>query len=43
MRNSVDELFVDGTCNVFGVNVRVVLECYGVVVLLCARPCIVFQ
>ena len=32
MRNSVDELFVEG--NVFGVNVCVVLECYGVVVLL---------
>ena len=34
VRNSVDELFVEGTCNVFGVNVCVVLECYGVVVLL---------
>ena len=31
MRNSVDELFVEGTCNVFGVDVCVVLECYGVV------------
>ena len=34
MRNSVDELFVEGTCNVFGVDVCVFLECYGVVVLL---------
>ena len=34
MRNSVDELFVEGTCNVFWVRVCVVLECYGVVVLL---------
>ena len=34
VRNSVDELFVEGTCNVFGVDVCVVLECYGVVVLL---------
>ena len=34
MRNSVDELFVEGTCNVFGVDVCVVLECYEVVVLL---------
>ena len=34
MRNSVDELFVEGTCNVFVVDVCVVLECYGVVVLL---------
>ena len=34
MRNSVDELFVEGTCNVFGVDVCVVLECYGVIVLL---------
>ena len=32
MRNSVDELFVEGTCNVFWVCV--VLESYGVVVLL---------
>ena len=32
--NSVDELFVVGTCNVFGVNVCVVLESYGVFVLL---------
>ena len=29
MRNSVDEQFVEGTCNVFVVNVCVVLECYG--------------
>ena len=34
MRNSVDELFVEDTCNVFGVDVYVVLESYGVVVLL---------
>ena len=34
VRNSVDELFVEGTCNVFGVDVCVVLECYGVVVLI---------
>ena len=34
MRNSVDELFVEGTCNVFVVDVCAVLECYGVVVLL---------
>ena len=34
VRNSVDELFVEGTCNVFGVDVRVVFESYGVVVLL---------
>ena len=33
-RNSVDELFVESTCNVFGVDVCVLLECYGVVVLL---------
>ena len=31
MRNCVNELFVEGTCNVFGVNVCVVFECYGVV------------
>ena len=43
MRNSVNGLFVEGTCNVFGVNVCVVFEWYVVVVLLCARPCIVFQ
>ena len=47
MRNSVDELFVEGICNVFGVNECVVLNvmellscCGG---RLCARPCIVFQ
>ena len=35
VRNSVDELFVEDTCYVFGVNVCVVFECYdGVVVLL---------
>ena len=34
VRNSVDELFVEGTCNVFGVDVCVVFESYGVVVLL---------
>ena len=34
VRNSVDELFVGGTCNVFGVDVCVVLECYGIVGLL---------
>ena len=33
VRNSVDELFVEGTCNVFGVDVCVVLESYGVVLL----------
>ena len=48
MRNSVDELFVEGTCNVFGVDVCVVLESYGgccpaVVVVLWASPCMVFQ
>ena len=32
--NSVDELFVEGICIVFGVNVCLVFECYGVVVLL---------
>ena len=31
---SLDELFVEGTCNVFVVDVCVVLESYGVVVLL---------
>ena len=47
MRNNVDELFVEGTCNVFGVNVCVflnvmkLLSCCGG--LLCAIPCIVFQ
>ena len=34
VKNSVDELFVEGTYNVFGVDVCVVLESYGVVVLL---------
>ena len=34
MRNIVDELFVEGTCNVFGVDVCVVFESYEVVVLL---------
>ena len=34
VRNNVDELFVEGTCNVFGVDVCVVFESYGVVVLL---------
>ena len=34
VRNSVDELFVEGTCNVFGVYGCVVLECYRVVILL---------
>ena len=35
VRNSVDELFVEGTGNVFGfVDVCVVFESYGVVVLL---------
>ena len=33
MGNSVDELFVEGTCNVFGVDVCVVFESYGVVLL----------
>ena len=35
VRNGVNELFVEGTCNGFGVNVCIVFECYGVVVLLC--------
>ena len=44
VRNSVDELFVEGTRNVFGVDVYVVFESYGVVVLLWwSSPCIVFQ
>ena len=34
VRNSVDELLVEGICNVFGVDVCVVFESYGVVVLL---------
>ena len=48
VRNSVDELFVEGTCNVFGVDVCVLslkvmesLSCYGG--RLWASPCIVFQ
>ena len=40
VRNSVDELFVEGTCNVFGVDVCIVLESYG---RLWPSPCIVFQ
>ena len=35
MRYSVNELFVEGTCDVFRVNVSVVFECDGVVVLWC--------
>ena len=35
MRKCVNDLFVEGTCNVLGVNVCVVFECYGVVALLC--------
>ena len=38
VRNSVDELFVEGACNVFVVNVCVIFECYGVVVLLWLPP-----
>ena len=34
VRNGVNELFVECTCNVFWVSVCVVFECYGVVVLL---------
>ena len=46
MRNSVDELFVEGTCNVFGVDVlslkvMELLSCCGG--RLWASPCIVFQ
>ena len=48
VRNSVDELFVEGTCNVFGVDVCVLslkfmelLSCCGG--RLGASPCIVFQ
>ena len=46
MRNSVDELFVECTCNVFGVDLCVVqqvmeLSCCGG--RLWASPCIVFQ
>ena len=46
MRNSVDELFVECTCDVFRVDVCVVFEiellscCGG---RLCASPCMVFQ
>ena len=53
MRNSVDELFVDElfvecTCDVFGVDVCVVFEkllscCPAVCGRLCASPCMVFQ
>ena len=35
VRYSVNELFVEGTCDVFMVTDCVVFECYGVVVLLC--------
>ena len=35
MRNSIDELFVEGTCNVFGVDMYVVLECCPAVVVVC--------
>ena len=47
MRNSVDELFVEGTCIVFGLmcvlslNVMELLSCCGG--RLWARPCMVFQ
>ena len=48
MRNSVDDLFVEGTCNVLlGLmcvlffNVMELLSCCGG--RLCVRPCIVFQ
>ena len=48
VRNSVDELFVEYTCDVFGVDVYVLslkvielLYCCGG--RLCASPCIVFQ
>ena len=34
VRNGVDELFVECTCDVFGVDVCVVFESYLVVVLL---------
>ena len=33
MRNSVDEPFAEGTCNVFGVDVCVVPESHGAAVL----------
>ena len=42
MRYSVNELFVEGTCDVFSVTVCVVFECYGVVVLLCSSRCLCF-
>ena len=52
MRNSVNELFVEGTCNVFGVNVCVVFECYVccpvvlvvcvLVRVLCSSRCLCF-
>ena len=35
VRYSVNEPFVECTCDVFWVHVCVVFECYGVVVLLC--------
>ena len=38
MRNSVAELFAEGTCNVSGVDVCVVLESYGAAVLLWWSP-----
>ena len=47
MKNSVDELFVEGTCNVFEVDcvlsfkVMELLSCCGG--RLWASPCIVFQ
>ena len=41
MRNSVDELFVEGTCNVFGVDVCFVLEVHHVGHLcMSARVCV---
>ena len=47
MRNSTDELFVEGTCNVFRVDMCVVLNVMGLLSCcggrLWARPCIVFQ
>ena len=46
VRNSVNELFVQGTCNVFMVNVCFflnIMELSCCVGRLCARPCIVFQ
>ena len=43
VRNGVDELFVECTCDVFGVDVCVIelLSCCGG--RFCASPCIVFQ